>query len=93
MDHIKADPAKLAVRLRGLRKERGTSLEKLSRQLALEYGLERSRQNLHQHETGIRIPSSQAVAGYCRIYNLNTADARELFELAGYVVVFATEEA
>ena len=71
MDHIKADPAKLAVRLRALRKERGTSLEKLSRQLALEYGL----------------------AGYCRIYNLNTADARELFELAGYVVVFATEEA
>ena len=37
MDHIKADPAKLAVRLRALRKERGTSLEKLSRQLALEY--------------------------------------------------------
>ena len=48
---------------------------------------------MHQHETGLRIPSSECVAGYCRVYDLNTEDSRELYTLAGYVVVFAVEEA
>ena len=58
-----------------------------------EYGIQRTRQNLYQHEQGARIPGSQTVAAYCRVYQLNTKEARNLFELAGLVVVFACEEA
>lgn len=92
MEQPKPQIGKLSARLKQLRQSRDLTLDGLSQQLVTQFGLERSRQNLHQHETGLRLPSSEAIAGYCRVYDLNTADSRELFTLAGYVVVFAVEE-
>lgn len=92
MQEPKANPAALSDRLRELRHHQKWSLDDLSKALVINYGLKRTRQNLHQHETGSRIPSSNAVAGYCRVYNLNTEESQELYKLAGYVVVFAVEE-
>ena len=93
MNGPKPDPKALSARLKQLRKSRSWSLDQLSQEMITQFGLERSRQNMHQHETGLRIPSSECVAGYCRVYDLNPEDSRELYTLAGYVVVFAVEEA
>ena len=93
MQTPKADPKTLGAKLRKLRQRRDMSLDQVAALMRDNYGLNRTRQNLHQHEQGLRVPSSVAVGGYCRVYNLNTEESQELFTLAGYVVVFAVEEA
>jgi transcriptional regulator with XRE-family HTH domain len=92
MEHRRSDPAKLAARLRKWRQRAGLTIPELIYELATAYGIERTRQNIYQHEKGLRIPGPGALGGYCRVYNLNTAESRELYELAGLVVIFAVEE-
>ena len=92
MKHRRSDPAGLALKLKAWRLRAGLTIPELICELATAYGIERTRQNIYQHEKGLRIPGPGTLGGYCRVYNLNTAEARELYELAGLVVIFAVEE-
>ena len=58
MQEPKADPAALSDRLRELRHHQKWSLDDLSKALVINYGLKRTRQNLHQQETGSLTPRS-----------------------------------
>jgi transcriptional regulator with XRE-family HTH domain len=92
MQQPKPDPAGLSAQLKRLRIQRDLTIPDVVDRMLTQYGVKRTRQNLYQHERGIRVPCSETVAAYCRVYDLNTSDARRLYELAGYVVVFAVEE-
>lgn len=93
MLHKKADPAGLARALRVMRNQRNLSICAVVERMLTQYGVKRTRQSVYQHEAGARIPTADTVEAYCRVYNLNTEDARRLYELAGYVVIFSGEDA